>query len=289
MKGNLFRHALLLISFFSLFFHTAFCVPKTSPKKVYMSYILHGNMNYDRYIRPTIWRDFPVIYNNLLDFMEEHPDFKGQIQFSGQTFKSLQQAAPNVIEHAKKLHQKGQLNLTGTFYSEPVNINMDGETNFRCARLGTSIIADAIGFTDGFYLQERAYHPQLPWILNHSGVSWVPVITGDDTCFPFKLKGMDGSVITCVPTFSRDIILKKIANAPENSLFTIEDDYEIPLGFTRMYHDINSLDKENKDIEIEWITVKEFIGRFGVKEEKYVDHTAKAKDIRNGTYSRWDC
>ena len=36
-------------------------------KKVYMSYILHGNMNYDRYVRPTIWRDFPIIYDNLLD------------------------------------------------------------------------------------------------------------------------------------------------------------------------------------------------------------------------------
>ena len=44
---------------------------------------------------------------------------------------------------------------------------MDGETNFRCAWLGTKIIEDAVGSTDGFYLQERAYHPQLPWILNH--------------------------------------------------------------------------------------------------------------------------
>ena len=41
-------------------------------RKVYMSYILHGNMNYDRYVRPTIWRDFPIIYDNLLDFMDEH-------------------------------------------------------------------------------------------------------------------------------------------------------------------------------------------------------------------------
>ena len=35
--------------------------------------------------------------------MDEHPDFKGQVQFSGQTFKSLQQAAPNVIAHENEV------------------------------------------------------------------------------------------------------------------------------------------------------------------------------------------
>src|SRR5574344_195379 len=94
---------------------STWCNAKPKAKKVYMSYVLHGNMNYDRYVRPTIWRDFPIIYNNLLDFMDEHPDFKGQVQFSGQTCKSLQQAAPNVIAHALAIHKRGQLNFTGTF------------------------------------------------------------------------------------------------------------------------------------------------------------------------------
>ena len=106
---------------------TAQSSEKPAKKRIYMSYILHGNMNYDRYVRPTIWRDFPIIYDNLLDFMDEHPDFKGQLQFSGQTLNSMRQAAPEVLEHAMKIHKRGQLNFTGTFYSEPVNVNMDGE------------------------------------------------------------------------------------------------------------------------------------------------------------------
>jgi len=264
----------------------SWCSAKSKTKKVYMSYVLHGNMNYDRYVRPTIWRDFPVIYNNLLDFMDEHPDFKGQVQFSGQTFKSLQQVAPNVIAHALSIHKRGQLNFTGTFYSEPVNVNMDGETNYRCAWLGTSIIEDAVGSTDGFYLQERAYHPQLPWILNHAHVSWVPVITGDDAFFPFKLKGMDGSVTTCVP-ITRDSIVEKIKRAPQNSLILIEEDYEIPQSFVNTYRAVSEFDKEMPDIEVEWITVKDYIHKYGTKGEHYVDHAAKAKDRDNGTYSRW--
>jgi len=251
-----------------------------------MTYILHGNMNYDRYVKSTIWEDFPIIYNNLLNFMDEHPEFKGQIQFSGQTFLSLKQTAPYVIDHARKLHERGQINFTGTFYSEPVNVSMDGETNLRCAKLGTSIIANEMGSTDGFYLQERAYHPQLPFILNNAGVSWVPVITGDDSSFPFKLRGMDGSITTCVPIMSGRIpdVFRRV---PDKSLLLIEDDYEIPQEFPAVYERVKSFLKDNKDIDIEWITVKEYIEKIGVKEEKYIDHTAKAKSIINGTYSRW--
>lgn len=270
--------------FFALFVGNGTC--QAAKKKVYMSYILHGNMNYDRYVRPTIWRDFPVIYNNLLDFMDEHPDFKGQLQFSGQTLNSMRQAAPDVLEHALKIHQRGQLNFTGTFYSEPVNVNMDGETNYRCAWLGTKIVEDFSEWTDGFYLQERAYHPQLPWILNHANVSWTPVITGDDSFFPFRLKGMDGSASICVP-ITRQGITQKIIEAPKNSLIVIEEDYEIPSSFTSTYNSIAKFNAEHKDIEVEWITVKEYIRKFGVKEEKYVDHSAKAKNRDNGTYSRW--
>jgi hypothetical protein len=261
---------------------------QSKPKKIYMSYILHGNMNYDRYVKTTIWRDFPIIYDNLMNYLETHPEYKGQIQLSGQSFLSLKQAAPYVIEHAMKLYKQGQLNFTGTFYSEPVNVSMDGETNFRCARLGTSIINDAVGFTDGFFLQEWAHHAQLPWVLKQSGVSWVPLFMSNST-FPFKLRGMDGTLITCVPICSRKPveIFKRIKEAPENSLLLIDGDYEIPQAFGRPFEAVTAFDQENKDVEIEWITVKEYIEKIGVKEEMEYDHTVKALHIDDGTYSRW--
>lgn len=256
-------------------------------KKIYMSFILHGNMNYDRYVRTRLWHDFPIIYDNLLTFMDEHPDFKGQLQFSGQTLGSLKQAAPHVLDHAMKIHKRGQLNFTGTFYSEPVNVNMDGETNYRCALLGTRIIEDFLGAkTDGFYLQERAYHPQLPWILSNSNVSWTPIITNDDSWRPFRLSGLDGSSSVCVP-ITRRRPLERVVVAPENSLITIEEDYEIPQKFSRTYAQVAEFNATNQDIEIEWITVKEYIEKFGLDKERYVDHSAKVKELDHGTYSRW--
>lgn len=256
------------------------------PKKVYMSFVLHGNMNYDRYVRTTIWDKFPIIYENLLDFMDEHPDFKGQVQFSGQTAGSLKIVAPEVLAHALELQKQGRLNFTGTFYSEPVNVNMDGETNYRCAWLGTKIIESIAGTTDGFYLQERAYHPQLPWILKESDVSWVPVITGNDVFRPFVLRGLDGSASVCVPT-SRANLIEKIERAPENSLLVIEEDYEIPQHFSDTYASIVRFNEEHSDIQVEWTTVKDYIARFGLGEERFVDHRVKARSPDSGTYSRW--
>lgn len=261
---------------------------KTSrPRVVYMTYILHGNMNYDRYVRPTIWKEFPVIYDNLMDFMDEHPDFCGQMQLSGQTLNSLRQAAPQVIQHALEIHRRGQLNFTGTFYSEPVNVNMDGETNYRCAWLGTRIVESITGEkTDGFYLQERAYHPQMPYILEHADVTWTPIITNDDSWRPFRLRGLDGSLSVCLPVTRGDFI-ERVIKAPAKSLITLEEDYEIPQAFTTAYDKAAHFNRSQDSVRIEWITAKEYIRRFGVGEEKFVDHSAKARNRDNGTYSRW--
>ncbi|MBQ2027470.1 MAG: hypothetical protein II214_06180, partial [Alistipes sp.] len=111
------KKTLLLFAIFAFAFCSAKATEqpaeKPAKKRVYMSFILHGNMNYDRYVITTLWRDFPVIYDNLLTFMDEHPDFKGQLQFSGQTLGSLKQAAPHVLDHAMRIHKRGQLNFTG--------------------------------------------------------------------------------------------------------------------------------------------------------------------------------
>jgi len=259
-------------------------------KTVYVSYVLHGNMNYDRYVRPTIWKEFPYIYDNLLTFMDEHPDFCGQVQFSGQTLSSMLQCSPQVLEHAMNIHRRGQLNFTGTFYSEPVNVNMDGETNYRCAWLGTKMVEDFIGEnTDGFYLQERAYHSQLPWILSHSNVSWVPVITSEENdWYPFSLVGSDGSKSVCVPiTRHGGQLLERLEKAPKNSLLLIEEDYEIPQSFVSTYNNLVKFNAEHPDVEVKWITVKDYIKKFGTRGERIVGHGAKARNIQSGTYSRW--
>lgn len=116
-------------------------------------------------------------------------------------------------------------------------------------------------------------------------MSWTPVITNDDSYFPFKLRGLDGSLSVCVP-ITRENFISKVESAPANALVAIEEDYEIPQTFTRAYWESVDFNARQKDVKIEWITVKEYVSRFGVKSEKFVDHSAKVSSPEKGTYSR---
>ena len=112
------------------------------------------------------------------------------------------------------------------------------------------------------------------------------MITNDDSYAPFRLRGLDGSVSVCVP-ITRDRVLERIKTAPKNALISIEEDYEIPQTFSDAYKMIEDFNSSQKEIKVEWITVKEYIEKFGLGQEKFVDHSAKADVREHGTYSRW--
>jgi hypothetical protein len=283
---------MIIIMVFPICFSTTLKAQKKSkPKKVYFSFTLHGNMNYDRYPASTIWEKFPDAYQNVLDFIEEHPDFKGQMQLSGQTYKTMQIVHPDFLEQTKKLYEKGQIDVTGTFYSEPVNVCMDGETNLFNAWLGTTIIRNEMVEPSGFFLQEYAYNPQLPYILNQANVDWVPVRMTDFQYYtPFYLVGLDGSKIPAIQEVrkhSRDNYERLIQNAPENAIFLIGGDYEIPERFIDGYNEVKKMDEENEDIIVEWIRVRDYIKKFPPKGEVFVNNSDLAGIENWDSYSRW--
>jgi len=105
-------------------------------KKIYMSFVMHANMNYDRYTKSHIRKWFPKIYKYDLEYLCKNPNMKGQIEFSGMTLKTLYQTAPEVITLAKRLEKQGQIGFTGTYYCDPVNMCVDGETDLANAKLG---------------------------------------------------------------------------------------------------------------------------------------------------------
>ena len=95
----LFRTIIVSFILFSFFLVFVGLLTLTNPKKLYITFILYGNMNDDCYIKSALRHDFPIIFDNLLYFNDAHPDFKGQVQLSGQTFLSLQIFATHVVDH----------------------------------------------------------------------------------------------------------------------------------------------------------------------------------------------
>ncbi len=261
---------------------------KSNPKRIYFSYTLHGNMNYDRYPKSTIWDKFPETYQNILDFMIQHPEFKGQMQLSGQTFKTVQIVAPEFLKQAKKLQQNGQIDFTGTFYSEPVNVCMDGETNFLNAKLGCLIITQELASTSGFFVQEHAWNPQLPYILNKAGVDWVPIRTAEQRYKPYYAIGLDGSKIIAVPTDRHVSNYKDVIDLiPDNGIILMGGDFEMPGRFIDAYNEVIEINKERSDIQIEWIRVSDYLKKFPVEIEEFINNTELAGIREWDSYSRW--
>jgi hypothetical protein len=246
-------------------------------------------MNYDRYPRSTIWEKFPETYQNILNFIAERPEFKGQIQLSGQTFKTLQQIAPAFLRQVKELHRKGQIDITGTFYAEPVNVCMDGETNLLAASLGTSIMRTELAETSGFFLQEHAWNPQLPWILKKSGVDWSPIrMAQHDSYHPFYAVGLDGTKIPVVQELrSYGNYLGLVEKLPDAALILIGGDYELPRRFVKAYEETRRINEGNSGIQVEWIRVREYLDRFPIEGEEFVNNSRLVGIENWDSYSRW--
>jgi hypothetical protein len=283
----------LLAIFLILYSHGPglYAQKKEKPRTIYFSYTLHGNMNYDRYPASTIWSEFPKAYQNILDFIEAHPEFKGQMQLSGQTYKTMQLVKPEFLEQTRRLYNAGIIDVTGTFYSEPVNICLDGETNLFNARLGTKIISTEMFPPSGFFLQESAYNPQLPYIMTEAGVDWIPVRLDENKYnHPVRVSGLDGTKITAVQEVlkhGKEAYLSLIQNAPDNSLFLVGGDYEIPERFIDSYYELLEIDKEDPGITIVWTRVSDYLRKFPPKEEVFINNADLSGILNWDSYSRW--
>ena len=288
MHSNKTRFTTTFILIFS--FLISIYAVKPAAKKIYFSYTLHGNMNYDRYPKSTIWEKFPECYQNMVDFIALHPDFKGQMQLSGQTYNTLKITKPSFLEKAKELQRKGIIDITGTFYSEPVNVCVDGETALTNATLGTSIINNEYVKTSGMFLQESAWNPQLPFILRQAGIDWTPIRLAVNKYYkPIFAVGLDGTKITVVEELykKRSEYRKIIEEAPENSILLMGSDYENPSGFIQAYELIAQINKENIGISVEWIRVSDYLKKFPPTQEVFLNNSALTGVTNWDSYSRW--
>lgn len=258
-------------------------------KTIYVTWVFHANMQYDRWPKSFIQKEFPRIYRMVVDDFYNNPELKAQVQLSGVTIASLLKEAPELIAKMKNLMKRGQLVFTGTYYSEPVNVCMDGEVDYFCAKLGTDIVKDTFGEVDGFFPQEQSYHPQLPWIVSQLGLKWITIfdLNRQGKFKPFTLKGLDGTKIIGVPSISAhwsdlEMLYDK---ADDGDLFTFVGDFELPPNMLDIIEQVRSLAGKGK--EVQFITISEYLTKFGVKGEEYYTPCSWTDAVDNPAFTRW--
>lgn len=258
-------------------------------KTVYLTYVFHGNMDYDRYSKGVIRRKFPDIYRMVADEFLVYPELKAQVELSGVTLESLRIWAPDVIETLKELRRRGQVIFSGSDYAAPVNVCVDGETDLASIDLGCQVIRSIVGEIDGFFAQEESYHPQLPWLLRRAGVDWVTITPELQHKNPFKLLGLDGTAITGIPLTAIDArnIEECFDAAEPDSLFCSIGDYEMPPSFTALMECIRDMETRGKKVEFTF--VRDYLMRFGTKGEACYPVCAifKENPAFSPSFSRW--
>ena len=261
-------------------------------KKIYFSMTTHPNMNYDRSLRSVIWEQFPKLYRLYLNYLRDNPPLKSHVQLPPQTLLSLKQCAPDVIELAQSLRAEGRIKFMGTYLSESIAQCQDGMSVLDAAELGCGIASEELGADpEGFFLQEVAYTPQLPYVIDKLGVQWTIIRDWEGSLKPFWVEGLDGTRCVAVPLIEHDQRQRVRENPdllPDNALLVSHCDMEIPATIKRL-HELEIYLRDECGFETEWCFVSDYLAQVGVETVKRpTPCTNKPQDpTASPSFSRW--
>lgn len=256
-------------------------------KTIYLAWVFHGNMSYDRYTKHHIRQQFPLAYQVMINEFIQYPALKGHVELSGLSVESLRRWAPDTITQLHKLAERGQVTFCASYFAAPVNACMDGNSHMDALSLGTQIVQATCGPIDGLFTQEQSYTPQLPWAMNQLGIQWVSMPAPAGITQPFVLRGFDGSTVYGVPIAQvpwRNLA-EKMRDAPDNSLYLYVGDYEMYRRLSPILDLARTLEPEG--IRLQITLVSDYLRKFPPVEEVSMETCRFPEPIEAPHYSRW--
>lgn len=267
--------------------------PADSHKKtVYISFLLHGNMCYDRYTKQEIREKFPRIYAAGLRSMNKFPEITAHIDLPGLTVLSLKRYAPWFVEELKPLINRKQVVMVGCQYAANHALCADEESDLVASRVTMEILRRELQpDVSTFFPQEIVFHPQMPYIMNQIGAKRL-IVMPDGWQRPRCLRGMDGSSVITYPLDLRIVQVGKLEQFydthDDGSFVMGGGDFE-QLGNLQAYADeIERLAAKGKIIK--WMTVDRYEQEIGVQDDFAAPHPfGQAAEEREASpsFSRW--
>jgi 4-alpha-glucanotransferase len=142
--------------------------------------LLHAHQpvgNFDDVIE----RAYQDAYLPFIDVLAQHPTIKLGLHYSGPLLEWVERAHPEYFEKLRDLVKKGQVEMVGGGFYEPVLVAIPaGDQHLQIVRLADYIEKHFGARPSGLWLTERVWEPQLPSSLAQAGVGYTLV---DDNHF----------------------------------------------------------------------------------------------------------
>jgi len=261
-------------------------------KTVYTSFLLHGNMCYDRYTKQEIREKFPKIYATGVRAMHKFPEVTAHIDFPGLTLLSLKHHAQRFLDELKPLVARKQIIMVGCQYAASHALCADEESDILAGRVSMAMHRDELApDADAFFPQEIAFHPQSPYIMNQMGARRL-IVMPFGWQRPRRVRGVDGSEVILYPLDIRAVRLGKLEEYydthEDGSFVMMGGDFEL-LGNVEAY--VNELRRlADKGKIIKWTTVERYEREVGIRESCDAPNPfGQTEDDRESSpsFSRW--
>ena len=237
-------------------------------KKVFTSFLLHGNMCYDRYTKQEIRDKFPRIYATGIRAMRRFPEVTAHIDFPGLTVLSLKRHAPWLLDELRPLIERGRVVMVGCQYAASHAMCSDEESDLVADRVSMEILREELGCDCSvFFTQEAPFHPQLPHMLREAGaMSLIAMPQGWSR--PRRVRGMNGSEIDVYPLDPRNVRLESLEaysdSHADGDFVMMGGDFELLGNIEAYVEKLAELAAKGKVIE--WTTIPRHERDVGVTE-----------------------
>lgn len=118
-------------------------------------------------------KNFEDCYRPFLDVLKEFPEIKCNIHTSGPLYDWILTHHYEYIEILREMSQKGQIEVTGGAYYEPILSIISDKDKFAQIKFMNDFIKKEIGKApSGMWLAERVWEPQLASVINESNLKY---------------------------------------------------------------------------------------------------------------------
>ena len=171
--------------------------PLRGPKlaKFNLVLLIHGHQpvgNFDAVFEQT----YQHSYSPFIECLLRHPGVRLGLHYSGPLLEWCEQRHPEFFESLRELTSRGQIELVGGGFYEPILVSIPPEDQHLQIRLMREYLNEKFGREpEGAWLAERVWEPQLPHALSSAGVRYTLV---DDVHFlaaGFELDQLHGDYV----------------------------------------------------------------------------------------------